>query len=72
MKVKRIYIKLINELSKLHLKGETKKTFQKKLSMLKGDYRLIVKGPDSMYSVHQGRKQNINTAPVKVISANSN
>lgn len=49
MKVKRIYIKLINELSKLHLEGETKKTFQKKKNMLKGDYRLIVKGPDSMY-----------------------
>lgn len=48
------------------------KNFSKKKNMLKGDYRLIVKGPDSMYWVHQGRKQNINTAPVKVISANSN
>lgn len=31
------------------LKVKQKKLFKKKKNMLKGDHRLIVKGPDSMY-----------------------
>lgn len=40
--------------------------------MLKGDYRLIVKGTRLHELSSSGEKTEINAAPVKVISANSN